>query len=59
MNIGTINEVEAEMKRFSKRLKALKERAKDDPYTFLGCKESGAVRRAAMDLKNELTKLTR
>jgi hypothetical protein len=58
MTIEQIKEVEAELKRFNSRLKAVKERAKIDTYTFFGCKETGALKRAAADLKMELTKIT-
>jgi len=54
--------VKIELKRFETRLESLQARIdkKDNYDTHLnGCKESGAVKRAAMDLKNELTKLTK
>lgn len=59
MTIENIKEVELELKRFQKRLEAVQRRAKEDTYTFMGCSETGALRRAAADLKVELTKLTR
>lgn len=59
MTIDQINEVELEMKRFFKRLQEAKKRFAADRYAAQGCKESGALRRGAIDLKNELTKLTR
>jgi len=59
MELETLNQIELEIKRFNIRLKAAKERLKVDSYASLGCKETGAVRRAALDLKNELTKITR
>ena len=59
MTLEHINEVELELKRFEKRLKVAKERFTEDNYAKYGCKESGALKRGAMDLKNELTKLTR
>jgi hypothetical protein len=51
--------VEEETKRFLKKLDAAKTRIKDDNYALLsGSKETGAVKRAALDLKMELTKIT-
>ena len=59
MTLDSVKEVELEIKRFQKRLEAVKKRAKTDTYTFYGCSETGALKRAAADLKVELTKLTR
>lgn len=59
MTLENIKDVELELKRFQKRLQAVKERAKTDTYTFCGCSETGALKRAAADLKVELTKLTK
>ena len=60
MTIQDIKDVELELKRFSKKLKEVKERYKTDRnYMFFGCKETGAIKRAAIDLKNELTKLNK
>lgn len=59
--IESLKEIEAECKRFMKRLRASISRIKNDDmisYGF-GCKESGALRRSAMDLKNELTRITK
>lgn len=61
MKLETINELESELKRFNKRLSEAKKRLTDNPYfnqEYSGCKETGALRRAALDLKNELTKIT-
>jgi len=58
MTLENLNEIESEIKRFTKRLKAAKERIKSDGYALYGCKETGAVKRAALDLKMELTKIT-
>lgn len=58
MEIETITEIEIELKRFNSRLKAAKDRLKSDNYAHYGCKETGALKRAALDLKNELTKIT-
>lgn len=60
MEIETLNEVEKETKRFLKKLDAAKKRlAEDSSYSFTGCKETGAVRRAALDLKMALTSITK
>ncbi len=59
MTLETIKEVELELKRFQKRLKAAKDRLIIDHYAQYGCKETGALKRAALDLKVELTKITR
>ena len=59
MSIQDIEGVEREIVRFSARLASAKNRAHKDKFTFHGCKETGAVKRGAMDLKNELTKLTK
>lgn len=58
MTEKSIREVESELKRFTSRLKALKSRMSEDKFALYGCKESGALKRAALDLKMELTKLT-
>ena len=60
MTLETINEVEKELARFSKRLQEAKTRIQgDDYYPMSGCKETGALKRSALDLKNELTKLNK
>lgn len=59
MTEQNILEVEKEVERFQLRLFSIKQRIKDDKYALMGCKESGALRRSALDLKMELTKLTR
>lgn len=59
MTLETINQVEQEVYRFMKRLDAAKERIKSgDYYPCSGTKETGALKRSALDLKNELTKIT-
>lgn len=59
MTTEDLIEVKLELKRFSKRLDAAIDRFKKDSFAQYGCKESGAVRRGALDLKNELTKLSK
>lgn len=59
MKVETLKEVEAEVKRFLKKLEAAKKRLNEYGDTYgSGTKETGAVRRAALDLKVELTKIT-
>jgi hypothetical protein len=60
MNIETIEEVEKELERFSKRLQEAKARLQEDgSCRWSGCKETAALKRSALDLKNELTKLNK
>jgi hypothetical protein len=60
MTLETINEVEKELERFSKRLQEAKARLqKDGSSMWFGCKETAALKRSALDLKNELTKLNK
>jgi hypothetical protein len=59
MNLENIISVEQELIRFQKRIQEAKKRFKEDNNAEYGCKESGALRRGALDLKNELTRLTR
>jgi len=59
MTLDTINEVEKELERFSKRLQEAKKRLTDDNWAKRGCKETAALKRSALDLKNELTKLNK
>lgn len=71
MEVKTLLEIKDEVKRFSQRLDAAIKRSKenkgyissyDKSLTGVGdingTKESGAVKRAALDLKMELTKIT-
>ena len=59
MTLETINIVEQEVYRFMNRLDAAKARiTSGDYYPCSGCKETGALKRSALDLKNELTKIT-
>jgi len=51
--------VEEEAERFLKKLDAAKTRIMEDHFALIsGSKETGAVKRAALDLKMELTKIT-
>ena len=72
MEISTLLEIDKELKRFKKRLdEAIKRSKENKGYVshydgeligvgdINGTKESGAVKRAALDLKNELTKITK
>ncbi len=59
MDIKDILAVEKEVERFVEKLKAAKDKQRTDPHFFYGCKESGALKRSALDLKVELTRITR
>jgi uncharacterized membrane protein (DUF106 family) len=50
-----IQEIKLEVKRFQKRLDEAEKALKSDDYKV---KEYASAKRGAMDLKNELTKLT-
>lgn len=58
LSIDLLNEIESETKRFLKKLEKAKERITNDKYATHGCKETGGIRRSALDLKNELTRIT-
>ena len=58
MKVETIDEIQLELNRFQTRLIDARKRLSNDSYAEYGCKETGALRRAALDLKNELTKIT-
>jgi hypothetical protein len=53
-----IEGIQFELNRFQTRLIEYSNRAKYYKWAQRGCKESAALRRSAMDLKNELTKIT-
>lgn len=58
MKMDKVMTAEKEAKRFVARVQQLKaRRAKADLYDFQGCLESGAVRRASMDLTRALADL--
>ena len=60
MSLDDLISCERESNRFLKKLKAAKKRIKEDKYALLtGSKETGAVKRAALDLKMELTRITK
>lgn len=47
--------IKEEIARFNRKLKDWEDRLTIDVNAVYGCKESGAIRRACLDLKNELT----
>ena len=58
MNIDTLKTAKAEAKRFLEKVKELEVRVKKDGhFAWYGCAESGAVRRASMDLSRSLSAL--
>jgi len=59
MELETLKQAKQELKRFEKRLNSAIERLTKEPTARYGCKETGAVKRAALDLKNELTNITK
>lgn len=58
LSVELLEEVELETLRFLKKLKEAKVRLKLDKFARYGVKETGAVKRSALDLKNELTRIT-
>ena len=59
MELKDLEDTKKELVRFKTRLDDAIKRIKEDKYALYGCKETGAVKRAALDLKMELTKITR
>ena len=55
-NIEILNEVEIELKRFNQKFQEAKQEQSD--YNNWSKKKYVSLRRAALDLKNELTKIT-
>jgi len=55
---SVIEDVERETERFMSRLKAAKLRFSEDKWACRCSKESASLRRSALDLKNELTRIT-
>jgi hypothetical protein len=53
-----LESVHIETERFLVKLEKAKARIDADSRSAYGCKETGALRRAALDLKNELTRIT-
>lgn len=59
ITITKINKTLREVNRFISAAKEAKKRLEDDKYAHFGCKETGAVRRASMDLTRILVELRR
>ena len=59
MEKTTIAAAEKEARLFLARVRTLKEKMRGDRFALYGCKESGAVRRASMDLTRALADLRR
>ena len=59
MNQKSLSLVEARILLLQETMKALEERMKYEPSTLLGSKETGAVRRASLDLTRALADLRR
>ena len=58
MKLETLLAIKAESERFNKRLDDAIAREKTNRYGVSGTKEAGALKRAALDLKGELTSIT-
>ena len=59
VTITKIDKAIKEANRFIAIAKEAKKRLHDDKYASFGCKETGAVRRASMDLSRSLVKIRR
>ena len=60
MGINDLDTSIKEAQRFIKKAMDAKKRIKEDKYALItGSKETGAVKRAALDLKMELSNITR
>ena len=58
MGLKDLEDIKKELIRFKIRLDSAIKRVREDKYALHGCKETGAVKRGALDLKMELTKIT-
>lgn len=56
MEIKNLIILKLELKRFETRLNEAIKRLSEDNHACYGCKQTGALRRDSIDLKNELTK---
>jgi hypothetical protein len=59
VTLEKVNDIKIELKRFQKRLQDVEKKLKEDNYAKYGCKETGAVKRAALDLRNVLIELNK
>jgi len=59
MTKQTLLRAREEARRFLAKGDTFLERAKDDEYAYMGCRESGAVKRASLDLTRALADLRR
>jgi hypothetical protein len=57
MNAEKVKQAQAEAKRFLGMCEAVLQRAKTDEMAFFGCAETGALRRASLDLTRSLARL--
>lgn len=55
MEIANLIKLKAELKRFESRLNNAIVRLNQDSCAKYGCKETGALKRRGIDLKNEIT----
>lgn len=59
MNITDLREAMKEAERFLGTAEAVKDKATQGTFTFYGCKETSACRRASMDLTRALVAIRR
>lgn len=57
MNIETLDNAVEEAKKFIEKAEKAIKRSEEDGYTFFGCKETAACKRASMDLTRALSEL--
>ena len=57
MSLEQLDKVMVEVKRFVERAKVVKKTAARDPNMFYGCRETGDLKRASMDLSRALIEL--
>ena len=59
MRKDRLEEVKMAIRMYDLRVTALEHRLAEDPNALAGCKETGAVRRASLDLSRSLAELRR
>ena len=57
MKLSKIRRVLVEVNRFQKKANAAIGRLEDDKYAKYGCKETGALKRASLDLTRSLAQM--
>lgn len=59
MSIDQLDASIKEAERFLEKARAAKKRIQEDKYAIYGCRETGAVKRASLDLSHALSALRR